>query len=77
MEAFGEYDESKVFTVPRSEIPEDLKPEVGDEMVLTGEDDDEIGVTVTAVSEEGITFDANHPLAGAAVTFEVQVIGVL
>ena len=76
-DAFGEYDESKVFTVPRSDIPDDIQPEIGDEMVLTGEDDEEIGVTVTGLSEEGSTFDANHPLAGEDLTFDITLLEIL
>jgi peptidylprolyl isomerase len=76
-EAFGEYDEEKVFTVPRSELPEDLTPEVGDELVLSGDDDEEIGVAVVEVSEESITFDANHPLAGEDLTFEIELLEIL
>jgi peptidylprolyl isomerase len=76
-EAFGPYDESKVFTVPRSDLPEELKPEIGDELVLTGEDEDEIGVTVTAATADSITFDANHPLAGEDLTFEIELLEIL
>src|SRR4051812_13299057 len=44
--AFGEYDQEKVFNVARSDMPEDLKPEIGDELVVGNEDDEEIEVTV-------------------------------
>ncbi|MEI6209484.1 MAG: peptidylprolyl isomerase [Desulfuromonadales bacterium] len=76
-DAFGEYDREKVFTVPRAELPEDLVPEVGDELVLSNEDDEEIGVTVLETTKEGVTFDANHPLAGEDVTFEVELVDIL
>ena len=77
IEAFGEYDEEKVFEVPRSDMPEDLKPDVGDELTLTGDDGDELEVVVTAVSEESVTFDANHPLAGEDLTFEIELLEIL
>lgn len=76
-DAFGEYEQEKVFTVPRSDLPEDLKPEVGDELVLSNEDDEELGVAVVEVKEESITFDANHPLAGEDLTFEVELLEIL
>jgi peptidylprolyl isomerase len=76
-EAFGEYDETKVFTVPRSDMPEDLKPEIGDQLVLSNDDDEEMGVTVTGVSDDSVTFDANHPLAGEELTFELQLVEIL
>jgi len=77
VDAFGEYDNDKVFTVPRGDMPDDLKPEVGDELVLTNEDDEELGVLVVAVTDADITFDSNHPLAGENLTFEVTLLEIL
>lgn len=75
-EAFGDYDKEKVFTVPRAELPEDLVPEVGDELVLSNEDDEELGVTVLEATEDQVTFDGNHPLAGEDLTFEVELVSI-
>lgn len=77
VDAFGEYDKDKVFTVPRGDLPEDLQPEVGDELVLTNEDDEDLGVQVVEVTEENVTFDSNHPLAGEDLTFEVTLLEIL
>jgi peptidylprolyl isomerase len=76
-DAFGEYETDKVFTVPRSDLPEDLQPEVGDELVLTNEDDEEIGVQVVETTDESVTFDSNHPLAGEDLTFDVTLLEIL
>ena len=77
VDAFGEYDKDKVFTVPRGDLPEDLQPEVGDELVLTNEDDEDLGVQVVEATEESVTFDSNHPLAGEDLTFEVTLLEIL
>lgn len=71
-DAFGEYDQDKVFEIPRSDMPEDLKPEVGDELTITNDDDEDIDVTVVEVNKDSVTFDSNHPLAGEDLTFEVE-----
>ena len=76
-DAFGEYDKEKVFTVPRSDLPDDLSPTVGDEMVLANEDDEELGVVVVEVNDQGITFDANHPLAGEELIYDIQLVEIL
>lgn len=76
-DAFGEYDEERVFSVPRADLPEDLDPEVGDEIVLVNEENEELAVLVVEVSEEEINFDANHPLAGEDVTFEIELVEIL
>lgn len=77
VDAFGEYDNDKVFTVPRADLPEGLTPQVGEELVLVNEDDEELGVLVVEVKDDCVTFDANHPLAGEDVTYELQVIEIL
>lgn len=77
VDAFGEYDKDKVFVVPRSDMPDDLQPEVGDELILTNEDDEEMGVQVVEVTADSITFDSNHPLAGEDLTFEVTLLEIL
>lgn len=75
-DAFGEYDKERVFTVPRADLPEDLVPEVGDELVLSNEDDEELGVTVLETTADEVTFDGNHPLAGEDLTFEVELVSI-
>ncbi|HEY6872384.1 MAG TPA: peptidylprolyl isomerase [Geobacteraceae bacterium] len=75
-DAFGEYDEEKVFTVPRGELPDGLTPEVGDEFVLTNEDNEELGVLVVGITDEDVTFDANHPLAGEELTYRVELLEI-
>lgn len=76
-DAFGEYDKDKVFEIPRSDMPDDLNPEVGDELTLTNEDDEEIDVTVVEVHKDSVTFDSNHPLAGENLTFDVELTEIL
>lgn len=75
-DAFGEYDEEKVFTAKGSEIPEDLKPEVGDAYTLANDNDEEVDVTVVEVTADSVTFDSNHPLAGEDLNFEIELIEI-
>jgi peptidylprolyl isomerase len=77
VDAFGEIDKEKVFTVPRVDLPDDLQPSVGDELVLSNEDDEELGVVVIEAGAESVTFDANHPLAGENLSFEVELLEIL
>lgn len=77
LEAFGEFDAEKIFTVPASDLPEDFDAQVGDELILTGDDDEEMGVTVIEMTDAEITFDANHPLAGQDLTFELELVEFL
>ena len=76
-DAFGEFDDSKLFTVDRSDLPEDFDAVEGDELVLTGDDDEQLGVTVVEVTDSEVTFDANHPLAGNDLTFDLELVEIL
>jgi peptidylprolyl isomerase len=75
-DAFGEFHEDRVFSVPIADLPEDFDAVVGDELILSGEDDEELGVTVVELTDEAITFDANHPLAGQDLTFDLELLEI-
>ena len=74
-EAYGDVNEDMVGEIPRTNLPEDIEPEVG--MVLSMQSPDgEMPVRVVAVDEENLTLDANHTLAGQNLTFELTLIKV-
>jgi peptidylprolyl isomerase len=76
-DGFGEHDETKIFTVQASDLPEDFDAEEGDELILSGDDDEELGVVVLEKSDKEITFDANHPLSGEKLIFEIELVEIL
>jgi len=76
-EAFGQYREKLVQTVGRSVFPADLEPKVGQRLTATSVDGRSVAVTVTDVSESSVTIDANHPLAGEDLTFDIELIEIL
>jgi peptidylprolyl isomerase len=75
--AYGPYCDEMVLVVARSEFPEDLKPEVGQKLQIRQEDDEEIAVLVTHVSELSVTLDANHPLATKDLTIDISLIEIV
>lgn len=76
-DAFGDYNPENVFAVARSELPEDIVPEIGLELEVTGDDDDIFMVTIVEVSDDEVHLDSNHPLAGEELTYEFEVIEIL
>lgn len=77
-DAFGDYDSENVFNVPRSEFPEDeITPELGLELEVDGEDDEVFMATIIKLSDEDITLDTNHPLAGEELTYEFELVEIL
>jgi len=76
-DAFGEYDVEQVSAVPRDQFPDDITPAVGDNFELMSDDGEGMVVTVIEVSDAEVTLDANHPLAGEDLTFEVELVEIL
>jgi peptidylprolyl isomerase len=76
-DAFGQYDPENVFSVPRSDFPDDITPTVGQGLEVSGEDDDIYMVTVVEVSDEAVSLDTNHPLAGEELTYEFELVEIL
>ncbi|NLJ45769.1 MAG: peptidylprolyl isomerase [Treponema sp.] len=74
-EAYGEYDENLVFTVKKSSFADPSKIEEGMQFEAHGEDGARV-VTVVAVKGDDVTVDANHPLAGEDLHFDVKVVGI-
>lgn len=70
-QAYGQRQEDLVFEVGRDKLSPDIKLEVG--MMLQGS---EGVVTIIKVSETTITVDANHPLAGQDLTFDVELVEI-
>jgi FKBP-type peptidyl-prolyl cis-trans isomerase 2 len=72
--AYGSHHKEEVLVVDRNQFPVDLKPEIGQKLQIRRTDGQTIVVTVTDVSESSVTLDANHPLAGKDLTFDIQLI---
>ncbi len=75
-QAYGPYDEEMVMQVERSEFPEDIQPEVGQMLELTDDEGEAFVVTVAEVSDESVTLDANHPLAGQDITYDLELVEI-
>lgn len=70
--AYGPHHEDMVMVVDRSEFPENLEPKVAQILQVQRQDGEAFVVTVTAVSEDKVTLDGNHPLAGKDLSFDIQ-----
>ncbi len=75
-DAYGQVREELIQDVEKSALPEDIKPEVGLKLVSKTQDGKEIPLIVTEVKENAITVDANHPLAGEDLTFNVKMVEI-
>ena len=77
-EAFGLRDEELVGFVPFEQLPDDPPPALGDTLELVPEGEDEaMPAMVVAVEEDGCLLDANHPLAGKTLHFDLRLVAIL
>lgn len=76
-DAYGPADENLVFQFNKSDLPQDIPFEIGMQLNMHADGEGQvIPVTVTDITETGITVDANHPLAGQDLVFEIELVGV-
>ena len=75
-EAYGRYLEEMVMVVGKHQLPPDLSPEIGQHLRIPRNDGQEVIVAVTSISDADVTLDANHPLAGKDLTFEIQLVEI-
>lgn len=75
-EAYGEKRDEMIMDFERSQLPEGLEPEIGMGLQMQGPQGQPIPVQITAVAETTITIDANHPLAGQNLNFELELVEI-
>jgi peptidylprolyl isomerase len=75
-EAYGPRDNERVLEVERSAIPAHVKLQVGEQIYGAGPDGQPIPFEVLEVSKDKVKLDANHPLAGKDLTFEISIVSI-
>ncbi|XZF15246.1 FKBP-type peptidyl-prolyl cis-trans isomerase [Chitinophagaceae bacterium MMS25-I14] len=75
-EAYGDRSEENMVSYPMSEFPADLKPEVGMELHMSDDQGHVFPVIVAAVEGETVVLDANHPLAGETLIFDIELVSI-
>ena len=75
-QAYGKRDEELVIRKARMEIPSSVTLEVGRRLQARSQEGQVTRLTVTAVTDETVTLDANHPLAGQDLTFEIELVEI-
>jgi peptidylprolyl isomerase len=75
--AYGPHRKEMVVEVDRKEIPDNIKLEIGQHLQIPQKNKKSIIVRVAEISEEKVTLDANHPLAGKDLTFDIELVEIV
>lgn len=75
-EAYGSRNDEWVLVVERENFPEHIEPEPGQQLELS-QNGQSFVVTVTDVSDDSVTLDANHPLAGKDLRFALELVEIV
>ncbi|MFP4369616.1 MAG: FKBP-type peptidyl-prolyl cis-trans isomerase [Bacteroidota bacterium] len=75
-EGYGSYRDDLIFEIAKSELPPDIDPSVGERLQMQNDQGQVIGVTVSKVTDDTLFIDANHPLAGKDLEFDIELIDV-
>jgi peptidylprolyl isomerase len=75
-DAYGEHDPDRVQAVPLSQVPEDIPTETGTQLQVQTSSGQVMNVTVAGKTDSDLLLDTNHPLAGKALTFDVELVEI-
>ncbi len=75
--AYGDYNAEMVHHVSRSQLPEDVELEPGMMVQASQGENETMLLTIKEITEKTITLDANHPLAGKELTFDIQLVEIV
>lgn len=76
-EAYGEREEAQVQNVPRTMIPEEIDLQPGLQLQATTKEGGQLTLTVVEAKDDEVTVDANHPLAGKDLVFDVEIVEIV
>ena len=75
-DAYGESHPDAIQAIPRSNVPAEIPLELGLQLQMQSPSGQIVPVTVVGITDEEVTLDANHPLAGKALTFAIELVSI-
>ena len=75
--AYGPRRDDMMVKVKKDEFPNDVDPEVGQQLQVSQSNGQAFNVIVTDIGDEEVTLDANHPLAGQDLVFDIELIDIV
>ncbi len=74
--AYGPKSDDMIISVPKTQLPPDMEPAVGQQLSMQQPSGQAVPVVISNVEEDNVELDANHPLAGRDLTFEIELVEI-
>ena len=75
-EAYGQKHEEMIMEFPKERFPADMNPEVGMQLNMSNGSGQNFPVVIIEIKDEVVILDANHPLAGEDLTFDLELVEI-
>ncbi len=75
--AYGQHQQELIVSVAKEQFPPDVEPEIGKSVNVQDNQGTQYTMRITGSDEKSVTLDANHPLAGKALSFEIELVGIV
>lgn len=76
-DAYGPHNPEMIVEMPKDRFPEDMELELGMPLMMSNNQGQQFQVTVTEIKEENVMLDANHPLAGKDLVFDLELVEIV
>ena len=75
-QAYGQVQDEMIMEFPKAQFPPDMVPEIGVQLSMSNNEGQQFPVTIIEVKEDVVVLDANHPLAGKDLTFDLELVDI-
>lgn len=75
-DAYGKHESGNVIEFPKDQFPPDMKAEKGLQLMLSNENGQQFPVVIVEVKDDVVVLDANHPLAGQDLIFDIEMVEI-
>jgi FKBP-type peptidyl-prolyl cis-trans isomerase 2 len=76
-DAYGKKNDDMLIEFPKDQFPPDLNPEVGMQLMMNNGQGQQFPVNIVEVKEDSVVLDANHPLAGQDLIFDLELVEIV
>jgi len=76
-DAYGEKNKDLIIEFPLTQFPADMQPEIGQQLMMSNGSEQSFPVTIKEIKEDSVLLDANHPLAGQDLIFNIELVEIV